>query len=559
MVVRETADDPYSTCVQECSGGCDANCVRHCTTRCCDDYQCDYSETEEFCCQSYETCCDGRCPSVEDDSANCGGCGIACQPHETCCSGRCVDLRSDGENCGRCGQGCGPGRCDSGTCDCANHLRCGDTCVAIDDLNCGSCGTACRPGLRCRTDRGVVDPVTGRPRAYCGCPEPSFVDCSRGVGLPDCRDVTGEQNCGGCGNRCTGGKSCSRGLGTDTWGCWCPVGRSDCGGTCVDLLTDSQHCGTGPCGVACTGGMTCQNGVCLCPPGLVDCSGTCVNLAADVANCGACGHACTGGKTCQNGVCLCPPGLVDCSGTCVNLAGDVANCGSCGRACSGGRICQNGTCVCPSGHVDCAGTCRNVREDPANCGSCGTVCAPDRVCFNGSCQCRSPAIDCQGTCRDRLNDPANCGSCGNVCPPGTACCNGACRDITGDPKNCGACNRTCPPDCTGAQRCAGGVCVEPRLFEVFIGTPQGCALRSVFYSAFDEAAATTCAAKDFPGMRIRIDPPQQWPVCARCPQPPPLGDYVLTGYFPAWSAAEAATCWSIQHQGCSPATPGWNC
>jgi hypothetical protein len=73
-----------------------------------------------------------------------------------------------------------------------------------------------------------------------------------------------------------------------------------CNGACVPI--SNENCGT--CGEVCTGGQTCQNGQCTCPSGQTDCSGTCKNLNTDQLNCGGCGTVCTG--VCQNGACTCP-------------------------------------------------------------------------------------------------------------------------------------------------------------------------------------------------------------------------------------------------------------
>jgi hypothetical protein len=175
--------------------------------------------------------------------------------------------------------------------------------------------------------------------------------------------------------------------------CLCPPGLTDCNGTCVNLLTDQNHCGPAPCGVHCTGGMTCQNGVCLCPPGLPDCNGTCVNLRENARHCGLdpvhtpCGTDCTAGgttgKICSNGLCQCPSGTQECppggNGICVNTNTDGNHCGNCTTVCRGGMTCQSGVCACPPGQINCGGVCRACPgaacNTPGRCAPGGTDCA----------------------------------------------------------------------------------------------------------------------------------------------------------------------------------------
>ena len=81
----------------------------------------------------------------------------------------------------------------------------------------------------------------------------------------------------------------------------CRSGRTACGGDCVDLTSDPEHCGA--CNSPCGGGQSCANAQCTCPAGETFCAGTCVDTASDPAHCGACGQACAGGESCQQGSC----------------------------------------------------------------------------------------------------------------------------------------------------------------------------------------------------------------------------------------------------------------
>jgi hypothetical protein len=40
-----------------------------------------------------------------------------------------------------------------------------------------------------------------------------------------------------------------------------------------------------------------------CPSGQTKCKGTCVNLQTNSQNCGSCGHVCASGQVCCNGTC----------------------------------------------------------------------------------------------------------------------------------------------------------------------------------------------------------------------------------------------------------------
>jgi hypothetical protein len=85
---------------------------------------------------------------------------------------------------------------------------------------------------------------------------------------------------------------------------------------CIDLQTDSRHCGA--CDAACAAGQVCVVGVCEgCAQGSDSCGGSCVDLQTDSANCGACGTVCGGGQSCVAGECQCDPAMS------VSFASDV--------------------------------------------------------------------------------------------------------------------------------------------------------------------------------------------------------------------------------------------
>src|SRR5436190_18712029 len=64
-----------------------------------------------------------------------------------------------------------------------------------------------------------------------------------------------------------GGQSAAPAMSDAPVGESCSVGLSACGGTCVDLQTTADHCGS--CERACTSGALCAQGACVVPP--MDC------------------------------------------------------------------------------------------------------------------------------------------------------------------------------------------------------------------------------------------------------------------------------------------------
>jgi hypothetical protein len=124
------------------------------------------------------------------------------------------------------------------------------------------------------------------------------------------------------GQCCAMGATCRKGKGK---GCFCPPGQMVCSGVCRDLSTNVNNCGS--CGNACTGGRSCVGGQCVCPTGTTLCPGnnTCVQ------NCPA-GTA-LDPNDCQCNVC--PPNMG--SLTCHVCPADSEGCLCCGF---GDCVCQ---------------------------------------------------------------------------------------------------------------------------------------------------------------------------------------------------------------------------
>ncbi|CAG8719350.1 8367_t:CDS:2, partial [Acaulospora morrowiae] len=59
----------------------------------------------------------------------------------------------------------------------------------------------------------------------------------------------------------------------------------------------------------------------LCLGGQLDCSGTCVDINSDHNNCGSCGNACSNNNAYQK----------CCAGECQNVRNSDAHCGDCFR------------------------------------------------------------------------------------------------------------------------------------------------------------------------------------------------------------------------------------
>jgi hypothetical protein len=96
-----------------------------------------------------------------------------------------------------------------------------------------------------------------------------------------------------------------------------------------------------------------------CPGGSTLCNGVCVNLLWNSQNCGSCGNACPEGLVCQNGSCApCTGGLTYCWGICRDILNDPNFCGT---------TCENAV-YCGEFYVCVGGQCQPADPPCTDCG-----------------------------------------------------------------------------------------------------------------------------------------------------------------------------------------------
>lgn len=83
----------------------------------------------------------------------------------------------------------------------------------------------------------------------------------------------------------------------------CPRGQMNCGGECVDVMSDAAHCGG--CDEPCDPGEVCEEGSCGSPCAAQEmlCAGECVDPLASDGHCGGCEQPCPAGVACVQGEC----------------------------------------------------------------------------------------------------------------------------------------------------------------------------------------------------------------------------------------------------------------
>lgn len=224
----------------------------------------------------------------------------------------------------------------------------GLSCVSATDPSYGCGATDASP---CSTQNpNVHNAQWGCTNGMCtmtGC-NAGFADCNSNPSDGCEADLKSLTTCGSCSVSCGASQVCTPS------GCAasCPSPDAYCNGSCVDLQSTPDHCGscTGFCANPPHGVAKCTNGMCTpqCETGYVPISGKCVNQSADPTCCGATCTSCAppmGGEgQCQSGACtaVCPTGMAVCNSRCTDIQRDVDNCGGCGAPCGG--LCSNGIC-----------------------------------------------------------------------------------------------------------------------------------------------------------------------------------------------------------------------
>jgi hypothetical protein len=290
---------------------------------------------------------------------------------------------------------------------------------------CDGHGT-CQPGEPVSCDPcEVCDPATGKCVSN---GDPTCSPCAEGAVL-----------CGGQCVRCVGGTLRSN------CACVCPRDKTLCRGECVDLDTDSGHCGH--CDLPCNGG-TCSGGVCICASGTCRVGETCSNGV-----CSCCGFDCFdtvdgSPSACVIGGCAqdaCFPGEV-CA---PSRFAATCECGDSGAGCASLHgepvICVDGTCCagCPSGEVGVLLGEGANRVCGCTCGG-GAGCGNSGSCVDGQCACGG---------EDACGEDEHC-SFDLCCPSDQTNCGGVCKDTSSDPHFCGACI-----DCGSGATCSNYACV----------------------------------------------------------------------------------------------------
>lgn len=153
-----------------------------------------------------------------------------------------------------------------------------------------------------------------------------------------------------------------------------------------DLASDAENCGV--CGRQCCPGSMCFNGQCAvgCPPGLIqcgsssvepECTARCVDLLSDSSHCGQCDFPCPPGVACVNGVCASPIteddlGSCTASSDCIVVAYSHC-CGATKRAINGAYL------EAYQSHPEW-----QVFDDPAICALIG-LCPDDSAVTQATC------------------------------------------------------------------------------------------------------------------------------------------------------------------------------
>ncbi len=275
----------------------------------------------------------------------------------------------------------------------------------------------------------------------------------------------------------------------------CEEGETVCGGQCVTLSDNEDHCGE--CNKACTTEIddavaVCDGGSCTetCSPGQI-CGDPplCVDTDNHLNHCGECDNSCSTEVDNASASCISGSCEFECiseafeyceeENACVNTDTDTQHCGGCNSPCAPGEYCLERDCICPEEYEQCGEECVNLNANPAHCGGCGTVCEDDAVCSDGICTdgCTDEQTNCDGSCVNTDSNNNHCGECDRSCasqiteataqcdggdcihqcddPELTACPDlGVCANTDNNTDHCGECGNAC----AAGNICVGGQC-----------------------------------------------------------------------------------------------------
>jgi len=257
-----------------CAGTCtnpssDPSHCGSCAHACDSGEFCVSGECVSDCGNDYLKACNGTCVDPYYDSNNCGGCGLdcgdgpawacngACYCPSTLCGSSCTYLNSDPEHCGSCTNRCADGEiCLNGACTsdgCWSQCDGKCTSTAFDPKNCGGCGIQCSGSQVCQGSCQYCQAGTIR------CPTEVTLLNGETFVAPTCVDPkTDWLHCGACETACPSG-FCNNG----TCAPPCPAGQALCGDPyaqqCQSIETD-DNCGG--CGQRCSAGLHCKSGTC---------------------------------------------------------------------------------------------------------------------------------------------------------------------------------------------------------------------------------------------------------------------------------------------------------
>jgi hypothetical protein len=297
------------------------------------------------------------------------------QPEQEVCSNEIL-----GQTCYFVGCGAAMASCVA-VCATPNKVACA-TCLGGVERCMRSCGKElnchCVTGVACRDSFGV-------PFGPAYCCHPPEEECFAGLCVPACKACEHRSWSGGCVSDCKTNESC-------------------CNGTCIDTQSNLDNCGF--CGNKCTGGQTCQGGICSCPTGLILCNHICVDIHTDKSNCGFCGNICPGAGS-----------LPQLPGTVPGPTSDALIVGAMGASPSANT---NPPCNCGAGASPCLNSIGCICcPDSSQCCNSGTspagptCCNPDETCcvsagpFTPNFCCKPPLTCGAVSC----NPPTATGQC----------------------------------------------------------------------------------------------------------------------------------------------------